>query len=64
MATFSQKLRQLRSTARLKMRCFAVWSVMLVTVILVVGAEAAGVPHAVLMRYLQMQNFNRRTERG
>ena len=39
----AQRLRQLRSTARLKMRCFAVWSVMPVTVILVVGAEAAGV---------------------
>ena len=38
----AQRLRQLRSTARLKMRCFAVWSVMPVTVILVVGA-AAGV---------------------
>ena len=42
-ATFAQKLRQLRSTARLKMRCFAVWAVMPVTVILIVGAEAAGV---------------------
>ena len=39
----AQRLRQLRSMARLKMRCFAVWSVMPVTVILVVGAEAAGV---------------------
>jgi murein DD-endopeptidase MepM/ murein hydrolase activator NlpD len=39
----AQRLRQLRSTARLKMRCCAVWSVMPVTVILVVGAEAAGV---------------------
>src|SRR4029077_6804182 len=42
-ANFSQKLRQLRSACRLKMRCFAVWSVMPVTVIMVVGAEAAGV---------------------
>jgi len=41
--TFLQRRRQLRSTARLKMRCFAVWSVVPVTVILVVGAEAAGV---------------------
>ncbi len=39
----AQRLRQLKSTARLKTRCFAVWSVMPVTVILVVGAEAAGV---------------------
>jgi murein DD-endopeptidase MepM/ murein hydrolase activator NlpD len=39
----AQRLRQLKSTARLKMRCFAVWSVMPVTVILVVGAEATGV---------------------
>jgi len=39
----ARRLRQLRTTARLKMRCFAVWSVMPVTVILVVGAEAAGV---------------------
>jgi len=39
----AERLRHLKSTARLKMRCFAVWSVMPVTVILVVGAEAAGV---------------------
>src|SRR4030095_13843649 len=39
----AQRLRQLRSTARLKMRCFAVWSVISVTGLLVVGAEAAGV---------------------
>jgi murein DD-endopeptidase MepM/ murein hydrolase activator NlpD len=42
--TFSRRdCDSLRSTARLKLRRFAVWSVMPVTVILVVGAEAAGV---------------------
>jgi Peptidase family M23 len=39
----AQRLRPLRSMARSKARCFAVWSVMPVTVILVVGAEAAAV---------------------
>src|SRR5262245_30292030 len=42
-AAFFQKLGRLRSMARLKMRCYAVWPVLPVTVILVVGAEAAGV---------------------
>jgi murein DD-endopeptidase MepM/ murein hydrolase activator NlpD len=41
--SLEQRLRQLRNTARLKMRCFAVWSVMPVTVILVVDAQAAEV---------------------
>ena len=41
--SLAQRLRQLRNTARLKMRCFAVWSVMPVTVILVVDAQAAEV---------------------